>query len=61
MLPDFDSMGKATHARATYGDEATFTPPWKLIQRPEAEDGLNKARAAVDLVRKFHTHYFPPA
>jgi len=48
-MEDFRDMGLEAHIRATYGDETTRTPPWELIQQPEAEAGLEKARRAVAL------------
>jgi len=60
MLPDFGKMGLAAHVRVTYGDERTFTPPWKLIQQPEAEAGLRRARDAVALGRRFLAYFSAP-
>lgn len=48
-LDDFRDMGIKTHIRATYGDESTHTPPWRLIQEREATDSLEKARRATAL------------
>ena len=48
-LDDFRNMGQQTHVRATYGDESTYTPPWKLIQEREALEGLGKARRVTAL------------
>ncbi len=48
-LDAFDEMGAKTHIRAAYGDEATRTPPWKLITESEAKAGLEQARRAVAL------------
>ena len=48
-LGAFDDMGLETHVRAAYGDEATHTPPWELIEEPEARAGLDKARRAIAL------------
>ena len=45
----FRNMGLEIHIRATYGDEENRTPPWELIQEPEARVGLEKARRAVAL------------
>jgi HEPN domain-containing protein len=45
----FRDMGLEIHIRATYGDEERRTPPWELIQEPEARAGLEKARGAVAL------------
>ena len=35
------------HIQATYGDEATFTPPWELFNEAQAEAALTAARRAV--------------
>jgi HEPN domain-containing protein len=48
-LDAFLDMGLETHIRAAYGDEATRTPPWELIQETDARLGLDKARRAVAL------------
>ncbi len=48
-LDDFRNMGMKTHVRATYGDESTHTPPWKLIREQEALGGLAKAQRTVTL------------
>lgn len=58
-LVDFYGLGREAHIRATYGDERTHTPPWRLIPQSEAEDALKKARAALALARRFHAYYFP--
>ena len=49
VLDAFEGMGLDAHIRATYGDEVTNTPPWDLIDKPEAMAGLAKARQAVAL------------
>ena len=54
-LAAFQDMGLETHVRAAYGDEATRTPPWELIQEPEATAGLEKARRAVALAETVYT------
>ena len=48
-LDAFLDMGLDTRIRAAYGDEATRTPPWELIQEGDARLGLEKARRAVVL------------
>jgi HEPN domain-containing protein len=48
-LDAFRDMGLETHIRAAYGDEATRTPPWELIQEGDARLGLDKASRAVGL------------
>jgi len=60
-LDVFRDMGLETHIRATYGNEATRTPPWELIQEPEATAGLDKARRAVALAEEVYAAMtFPP-
>ncbi|MBI5653812.1 MAG: HEPN domain-containing protein [Chloroflexi bacterium] len=54
-LDDFRNMGIKMHIRATYGDESTRTPPWKLIQEREASEGLGKARRATALAETVFT------
>lgn len=53
-LGAFLDMGLETHVRAAYGDEATRTPPWELIQEPEAQAGLEKARRAVAMAEAIY-------
>ena len=56
----FRDMGLDMHIRATYGDEENFTPPWELIQKPEAMDGLEKARRAVALAESIYAEMTKP-
>lgn len=50
-LDVFRDMGMKTHMRAAYGDEEAHITPGKLIQAPEAQAGLDKARRAVALAQ----------
>ena len=59
-LDAFHDMGLETHVRAAYGDEATRTPPWELIQEPEATAGLEKARRAVALAEAVYAEMTAP-
>ena len=59
-LDVFHDMGLETHIRATYGNEATRTPPWELIQEPEATAGLEKARRAVPLAEAVYAEMTAP-
>ena len=46
-LPALEALGWKEHIQATYGDEATFTPPWELFKEAQAETALTTARRAV--------------
>ena len=46
-LPDLEALGWKEHIQATYGDEATLTPPWELFDEAQAEAALTSARRAV--------------
>mgnify|MGYP001125012848 CR=1 FL=1 len=46
-LPSIEALGWKEHIQATYGDEATFTPPWELFNETQAESALTAARRAV--------------
>jgi len=46
-LPALEALGWKEHIQATYGDEATFTPPWELFNDSHAETALTAARRAV--------------
>jgi HEPN domain-containing protein len=46
-LPALEALGWKEHIQATYGDEATFTPPWELFNEAQAEAALTAARRAV--------------
>jgi HEPN domain-containing protein len=50
-LDTFRGMGVKTHMRAADGDEEAHITPGKLIQEPEAQAGLAKARRAVALAQ----------
>jgi HEPN domain-containing protein len=56
----FRDMGLEIHIRATYGDEEKRTPPWELIQEPEARAGLEKARGAVALAERIFVEMTKP-
>ena len=47
ILPALTALGWEVHIRVTYGDEETFTPPWELYNRTEAEAALDAARQAI--------------
>ncbi len=51
-LAVFGAMGRKELIAATYGDEETFTPPWELFDREDAEKALKMARKAVKIACK---------
>lgn len=60
--PDaFHDMGMKTHIRVTCGDEKGRVPPWRLIDQPEAERGLVKARRAVALAERISLEMAKPS
>lgn len=60
-LPDLEALGWKEHIQATYGDEATFTPPWELFDEAQAEAALAAARRAVVVAGKVYRALFEPS
>jgi len=57
-LPDLEALGWKEHIQATYGDEATFTPPWELFDEAQAEAAIAAARRAVAAARQVYRTLF---
>ena len=48
----FGALGLREHIQATYGDEETYTPPWELFDRADAEEALRATREALKVARQ---------
>ncbi|HID64466.1 MAG TPA: HEPN domain-containing protein [Anaerolineae bacterium] len=57
-LPALEALGWKEHIQATYGDEATFTPPWELFNEAQAESALTAARRAVVAAGEVYRIFF---
>lgn len=57
-LPDLEALGWKEHIQATYGDEATFTPPWELFDEAQAEAAIVAARRAAAAAREVYRALF---
>lgn len=51
-IPAFSALGFKEHIQVTYGDEETYTPPWELFDRADAEESLRVAKGAVKVARQ---------
>jgi HEPN domain-containing protein len=52
----FPRHGHGEHIKATYGEDKTFTPPWKLFTKPEAKTALSDARKSMRCARFVFDH-----
>jgi hypothetical protein len=52
--------GCLANAQEAVENAGKSTPPWELIQKPEAMDGLEKARRAVALAESIYAEMTKP-
>jgi len=60
LIGFFPRHGHTEHIKATYGEDKTFTPPWKLFAKPEAKTALSDARKGMRYAQSVFEHYAAP-
>lgn len=60
LIGFFPQHGRAEHIKATYGEDKTHTPPWKLFIKRDARTALTDARKSIQNAQAIFKHHFPP-